>query len=100
MDNGTNSEDVLRCREDIDLLDAELVRLLNARASIALDLAHIKQGLGWDIWDAERERQVLSQVAHSNSGPFDQSGLERIFRRIIEESRRIEQQLHRCGGMQ
>lgn len=93
-------DDIRRGREAIDRLDAELVCLLNRRASIALELAAWKQDLGWNIRDPEREREVLSQVARSNSGPFDQHGLKRIFRRIICESRRIEQQRRTCGGSQ
>ena len=89
-------EDVRRRREEIDRLDAELVLLLNRRASIALDLAQLKLSLGWTICDPERERQVLTQVADSNPGPFDHKSLKRIFRRIIWESRRIEQQRNAC----
>lgn len=100
MDTDCNPDDVRRRREEIDRLDAELVRLLNQRASIALDLAQLKQTLGWSICDPERERQVLSQVANTNDGPFDHRSLKRIFRRIICESRRMEQRRHACGGRQ
>lgn len=100
MSTECNRDDVRRRREEIDQLDAELVRLLNQRASIALDLAELKQSLGWGICDPERERQVLSQVANSNAGPFDQRSLTRIFRRIIWESRRMEQQRQACGDEQ
>ena len=92
-----NAEDVRRRREEIDRLDAELVRLLNERASIALDLAKLKLNLGRNICDPERERQVLLRIANTNRGPFNERSLQRIFRRIIWESRRIEQQRHACG---
>ena len=88
-------EDVRRHREEIDRLDAELVRILNQRAAVALDLARLKQGLGLEIRDPERERQVLSRAIGSNAGPFDQHGIRRIFRRIICESRRMEKELHK-----
>lgn len=91
MSTKCSPEDVRQRRAEIDHLDAELVRLLNRRASIALDLAQLKKSLGWTICDPERERQVLTQVADSNAGPFDHRSLKRIFRRIIWESRRIEQ---------
>ena len=88
-----NADEVRRRRAEIDRLDAELVRLLNQRARIALDLGQLKRELGLNICDRERERQVLTRVATSNGGPFDHQGLERIFRRIICESRRIERQI-------
>ena len=86
-------EDVRRRRDEIDRLDAELVRILNQRAALAL--ARLKEGLGWDIRDPERERQVLSRAIGSNAGPFDHPGIRRIFRRIICESRRMEKELHK-----
>ncbi len=100
MGTDCRPEDVQRRREEIDRLDAELVRLLNQRASIALDLAQLKQDLGWEICDPARERQVLSQIVNSNAGPFDRQSLRRIFRRIICESRRMEQKRHGAGGAQ
>jgi chorismate mutase len=90
-------EEVRRRREEIDRLDAELVRILNQRAALALDLARLKLGLGWEIRDAERERQVVSRAIGSNSGPFDHVGIRRIFRRIIYESRRMEREFQQDG---
>jgi Chorismate mutase len=94
MNGECSPEDVRRRREEIDQLDAELVRILNQRAALALDLAQLKQELGWKIRDSEREQQVLLRVTGSNPGPFDHSGIKRIFRRIICESRRMEKELN------
>lgn len=91
----SSPEEVRRRREEIDNLDAELVRILNQRAALALDLARLKHGLGWEILDPERERQVLLRAIGSNAGPFDHHGIRRIFRRIICESRRMEKELHK-----
>ena len=91
------NEEIRLRREEIDRLDAELVRILNQRAAVALDLAQLKQALGRDMRDPERERQVLTRVTGSNSGPFDHPGIKRIFRRIICESRRMEKELGRGG---
>ncbi len=93
----SSPEEVRRHRDAIDRLDAELVRILNERAVLALELAQLKQGLGWEIRDPEREQQVLLRAIGSNSGPFDHRGIRRIFHRIICESRRMERELHRGG---
>lgn len=97
MNGECSPEDVRRRREEIDRLDAELVRILNQRAALALDLAQLKQELGWEIRDSEREQQVLLRVTGSNPGPFDHRGIKRIFRRIICESRRMEKELNDGG---
>ncbi len=98
MNRKCSPEEVCRKREEIDRLDAELVRLLNRRASIAMELAEVKQGLGWGMCDPDRERQVLAQVVGSNTGRFDEQGLCRIFRRIIFESRRMEERSQEGGA--
>lgn len=98
MNGSSSPQEVRRRREEIDRLDAELVRLLNRRAEVVLELAKLKHGMGWNICDPDRERQVLAQIAGSNSGPFDESGLCRIFRRIIFESRRMEERWHGSEG--
>ncbi len=98
MNGECSPDDVRRRREEIDRLDAELVRILNQRAALALDLAQLKQQLGWEIRDSERERQVLRRVTGANPGPFDHHGIKRIFRRIICESRRMEKELHDGGA--
>ena len=93
----SSPEEVRRRRDEIDRLDVELVRILNQRAALALDLARLKQGLGWEIRDSERERQVLLRAVGTNAGPFDHRGIQRIFRRIICESRRMEKEMRKEG---
>lgn len=79
-----------RRRKAIDLLDAELVRLLNERARIAHELAFIKKSSGLPVYDGRREQQILEQICGHNSGPLDHEGLVSIFRCIIRESRKLE----------
>lgn len=77
-------------RARIDALDEELVRLLNERASCALAIGEAKQALGLEIYQPEREREVLEHVARLNPGPLDSAAIRRLFERIIDEARRLE----------
>src|SRR5215831_8417955 len=79
-----------RRRRAIDLLDAELVRLLNERARIARDLASIKKSSGLPVYDSRREQEILQRIRAQNGGPLDSQALVSIFRCIIRESRKIE----------
>jgi chorismate mutase len=78
-------------RSQIDLLDTELLRLLNARARVAGDLASFKKSSGLPVYDGRRERQILERICLENAGPLDSAGLISIFRCIIRESRKIEE---------
>jgi chorismate mutase-like protein len=77
-------------RQRIDALDEQLVSLLNARASCALEIGHVKSELGLEIYQPERESQVLAHVRACNTGPLGAEAVTRLFERIIDEARRLE----------
>jgi chorismate mutase len=77
-------------RKRIDELDEQLVRLLSARAACALEVGRVKKTVGIDIYQPTREAEVLAHVARVNRGPLDDSAIQRLFERIIDEARRLE----------
>jgi|SRR5215471_1911151 len=77
-------------RDEIDRLDEQLVKLLNARSQCAIELGRIKRELGLAIYSPDREREVIAHVTGMNPGPLDKTAIRRLFERIIDESRRIE----------
>ena len=77
-------------RSRIDRLDEELVRLLNARASCADEIGHLKDQVGMETYQPGREVEVLRHVRAVNPGPLDDGAITRLFERIIDESRRLE----------
>jgi chorismate mutase len=85
----------LRCR--IDALDERLVALLNARAGYALEIGRVKEGAGMDIYQPNREEEVLAHVRRVNRGPLDNEAITRLFERIIDEARRLEREAKEQG---
>lgn len=77
-------------RRNIDEIDAQLVELLNARASCALEIGRVKQQAGMPVYQPGRESQVLDHVRQINPGPLDNRAIKRLFERIIDEARRLE----------
>ena len=97
---GTTSSKSLKAgRQKIDRLDAELLRLLNRRALIAVKLAAIKIACGLPAYDGRRERQVLARVHSRNLGPFAGESVVRIFACVIRETRKIGTQAMRKQRM-
>lgn len=82
--------DIEHWRREIDDIDAELLRLLNMRARLALKVGAIKQAADIPFLDADRERTVLQRLQEINDGPLDERAVGKVFRRIIRESRRLE----------
>ncbi len=77
-------------RAEIDALDEELLRLLNARARLALKVGASKRSAGLALCDRTRERAVLTRVCRANRGPLDERAVAAIFRLIMRESRRVQ----------
>jgi chorismate mutase len=77
-------------RKEIDDIDAELLRLLNMRARLAMKVGAIKHAERLPFCDPDRERSVLQRLTEMNCGPLDERAVGKVFRRIIRESRRIE----------
>jgi chorismate mutase / prephenate dehydratase len=91
-----NEGDVRDPRALIDRIDRELLRLLNERASIAIRAGEAKRRADASLCDPKRESEVLARMAAENPGPFDDTSIENIFQRIIDESLLLQQRtLHR-----
>ena len=82
--------DIEHWRKEIDDIDAELLRLLNMRARLAIKVGALKQAEDLPFCDPARERSVLQRLQELNAGPLDGRAIGKVFRRIICESRRLE----------
>ena len=88
-------------RRRIDELDEKLVELLNERANCALKIGEIKQAMGLEIYQPDRESQVLGHVrdhGRAIKGPLSPEALTRLFERIIDEARRLERESATAQG--
>lgn len=77
-------------RAEIDTIDLELVRLLNARAKCVVQLGKLKRMSKLPIYDEDRENAILSHACQANDGPLDDQAIYKIFRRIIYECLRLQ----------
>lgn len=85
------SDSVKALRDEIDRLDQKLALLLNQRAECALRIADVMRGLGLPTYLPDREEEILKLVERANSGPFDSVAIRRLFQRVIDECRKLEQ---------
>ena len=70
-------------RDEIDRLDAEIVKLLNERAARAVEIGDKKTQQGLPVRDPEREALILARVRELNEGPLRDPMLEQVYRQII-----------------
>jgi chorismate mutase len=81
---------IARLRRNIDEIDEVLVKLLNQRAKWALEIGLVKKAAAIPIYQPDREAQVLAHAAGANRGPLAPAAIQRLFERIVDESRRLE----------
>ncbi len=82
-------------RRRIDEIDRKLVDLLNERSHCALEVGKLKRLVRAPLYQPEREREILENVARVNSGPLPDTAIRRLFERILDEARAVERTVMR-----
>lgn len=78
-------------RDAIDNIDAQILHLMNQRASHAQAIGELK-GTGV-VYRPEREAEVLTRVQTNNKGPLPNEAVARLFREIMSECLAVERPL-------
>jgi len=82
------SDKLKHCREQIDKIDADMLKLVNQRAALAQQVGHLKNG---DIiLRPEREAQILRRLQKSNDGPLSDQAVAQLFTEVISQCRALE----------
>lgn len=85
------SDSLKKFRTEIDAIDAQVLKLVNARAKLAREIGHVKEdGV---IYRPEREAQVLRTMQEANEGPLANEAVSNIFRAVMSNCRALEKQL-------
>ena len=87
-----NMGDIDHWRKRIDAINLELLELLNERSQCAIEIGKIKQRLKLEVYDPQREQQIIQSVQALTRGPLTKEAIRRLFERIIDESRRAERE--------
>lgn len=80
-------------RKKIDALDAELIRLLNERTRVVLDIGREKQSSGGETYAPAREREVLERLRALNKGPLPAGSVDAIYREIMSAALALERKM-------
>jgi chorismate mutase len=78
-------------RQRIDQVDRRILELVAERARIVLEVGDYKHERGLPVYDPSRERAMLEQLCEAIPAPLDGEAVQRIFERLIDECRRLEQ---------
>ena len=78
-------------RRAIDETDRRLLSLVAERVRLVLQVGDLKRREGIAVHDPSRERALLDRLSAEPPPPLDAQTITRVFERIVEESRRLEQ---------
>ena len=77
-------------RHELRQKDRDIVRLLNERARLSVEVGRIKGRAGVEVYDPAQESRVFSQIAALNGGPLAADALRIIYREILSVSRALQ----------
>ena len=83
-------DDMSEWRNRIDKVDEKILDLLNERAKYVIEIGRIKSQDNLDVFDPEREKNIMSHLCEMNTGPFSDAAIRRIFKCLFTESKLIE----------
>lgn len=86
-------QDLSITRKEIDVVDQEIVRLLEKRMDLALEVAKYKKSTGKPIYDRQRELEKLEKLGSLASTEFNSKGVQELFLQIMSVSRRYQYQV-------
>lgn len=78
-------------RRAIDSVDARLLELIQERIRLVLEVGAYKKRRNMAVYDPERERRLLDRLTALAKPPLEPDTVRRIFERLIDESRTLEQ---------
>ncbi len=85
--------DLLKLREQIDEIDAQIVELYEKRMDISRQVAEHKIETGKKVFDKAREEEKLRKVKSLTHNEFNCLGIEELFEQIMSMSRKLQYRL-------
>lgn len=82
--------DLKELRKRIDSLDSRIVKLLNRRSEVILDIGKLKGRTKGSIYVPDREKDVYRNIASSNKGPMSNGSLKAVFREVMSSALWLE----------
>jgi len=85
------SEELKKYREQIDVIDDQMLKLVSERARLARAIGNLKHG--GPIYRPEREAQILRRLIDNNPGPLSNEAVTAVFRTVMSNCRALEKEL-------
>lgn len=85
--------DLLELRQQIDVIDSQIVDLYEKRMDVSRQVAEYKISTGKKVFDKQREAEKLAKVKSLTHNEFNSHGIEELFEQIMSMSRKLQYRL-------
>lgn len=83
-------KDINECRQKIDEIDTQIIRLLEKRMNVAIDIGKYKAENNLPIYNENREKIVLQKVSSKVENVAFKQYIEKIYIEIMNESKNLQ----------
>src|SRR3989338_9199208 len=80
-------------RKIIDFIDSQVLKLLNKRAKVTLEIGKLKSRSKVSVYVPDREMDVYKKLIAKNTGPLSNKSIRAIYREIMSGSLQLEKAL-------
>ena len=87
-------------REQLDQIDDRIAELYEKRMEICAQVGEYKIKSGKKVFDRQREKEKLADVASKVKGEFNRKGIQEVYQQLMSMSRKLQyQQLVSAGAL-
>ena len=87
-------------RERLDEIDCQIADLYEKRMKVCEEVGEYKVKAGRKVFDRQREREKLADVASKVTGDFNKKGNQEVYQQLMSMSRKLQyQQLVEAGAL-
>lgn len=87
-------------REKLDEIDGQITDLYEKRMKVCEAVGEYKVSAGRKVFDRQREREKLIEVASRVNGDFNKKGIQELYQQLMSMSRKLQyQQLVEAGAL-
>lgn len=90
-----SQKSVEELRQQLDEVNLELLERINYRAKLVQQIGQLKDKQNTKRFDPVRERDMLDKIIEANTGPFENSTIEHIFKEIFKAGLELQKDDHR-----
>lgn len=87
-------------RERLDEIDCQIADLYEKRMKVCEEVGEYKVKAGRKVFDRQREKEKLADVASKVTGDFNKKGIQELYQQLMSMSRKLQyQQLVEAGAL-